>query len=319
MFAGDRFKSPSYRVYGQFFNARVTSGSRTWTAELTWKDPSNAGPGSITTLDEASLRNKLENLDRQRASVMDALSIPRASSLRYVREAAEPTKAEAASNELDAKLLEQMRIDPKTSDAAYFNYCRKLGVKHQARPDFTAPAAVEQSPYTAQETAEINNAWLAHFMTKVHPELLEANHGEYNKSVLLQWHADEGLRAMTTDSLIRAHAECFTLQFFRTPLVGKRGYGNASSVRPYDRSEIERLRQENNELANPQPVQVSPERVKAMAKERVKQFFPQLRPGTREYELKIDEVLLSWARQDTDAGKGNPNLGTRKTVATVSA
>jgi hypothetical protein len=252
---------PTYNAEASHFTATIKAGTFKWTAELEWKEANKfkdplsfnaqsrttgkyAGAKVIHAASEEALRAQLRQIDP---------------SVKFVAATNKKTALGTSITKLsdtDAKMLEQMRIDPDVSDIVYHRACRQFDAPFQKRPDFTvAPAVVEKSPYTNQEQGELNQAFLRIFLDRTHPELKENNHEHYNTDVLIRWHADSGLSILTMASLDRAFQECSALQFFRNSLSGTRTRGQSGSnvVRSYSFDAIQAYRRSDEEEQPAQP------------------------------------------------------------------
>jgi hypothetical protein len=307
---------PTYNAEASHFIAKIKAGLYKWTADITWKEANKfAAPLSFNA--QSRTTGKYAGAKVIHATSEDALRAQLRQLDPSVKFVVEPNKSTALGTPItmsdsDAKMLEEMRVDPDVSDIVYNRACRQFGTPPQKRPDFTvAPAVVEKSlPYSETEIGELNHTFLQIFLRQ-HPELVEAGHGPYNTDVLLSYHRDSGLSVLTLASLDRAFQECQALHFFRTVLSGTRtrGQSDTNVVRSYSFDAVQAYRRSDEEPPAPAPPPPgSPQeaaenaRVLRLAKNQVRQLHPSWNEKSGEFNRSVTEVVRSWAISE------NPNL-----------
>lgn len=268
------------------FKGSITHGTYAWTASLQWKPGYKPGPGSITAITEEKLRVNLRQLDGSVNFYVNANGAPIASA--------------------DEGLLEQMRVDPTVSDAAYRNACNGFKQTPKARPDFNAAAQAattlsRRMPTFAEQLTARQN------FNATHPEIMSGPFATFNASLIDRWLADENLPS-TFATLNQACEELAIGEMFRDNTSGTR---RGRIVKPYDIEVLRKIRRRNDAPAPVRRTAAEHQRgrneeslsIVARARQVVLAEYPEFtpQPGSGESgELRklIDAQLLVWAREE---------------------
>jgi hypothetical protein len=228
----------------------------------------------------------------------------------------------------EAKILEDMRIDPAITYKQYQDACKAFGQKVQQRPDFNAqPAPVATTPvnpYSAETQVAITNEVLRYFFTT--NSLVTAGGrsdlANLNYQKVCNWLRDEGYalpdnnggmtpgKTVTPEVVLVAAQELFQAGMIHNESAGKRGF--KFEIVPYDRARILALRPQQPKAEAPAPARgasrysewvtettVSPYK-KAFAV--IQTQNPQMNTRSGEFQKLVDELLAKQAAVQSRTG-----------------
>jgi hypothetical protein len=302
----DNRKNIQRTADAESFSARITEGTNTVRADISYKPKFKIGPPSVTARDMDALMDVLHQQD---------------ATVRFYKTGSDAGTLSAK----DAAALEAMRTDPKVTDVQHRSAARNFGVKPQVR-NLQATTANTSLPKSAPSLVESVTAWTN--FEREHNELFAGVFAAANLKAIEQWFSDEPGAQWNAANLATCYRELKALNVFRTANVLTRGMnGDLQIVHPYSRERILALRNQqataqrtaapagmseadtaawNTVVQNhpgvpvgsPRFRQLCSQQVLAWAKESVLETDPSLAASDKRGELRaaIDKQLFAWAR-----------------------
>ena len=254
------------------YTARITPGSYSWTATISYKPGWKVGPPSVTAKDSDTLMGELTRLD---------------SAVKFYK-TGNDTGALSAK---DSAALEAMRTDLSVSDVRYRSACRAFGQKPQPRPTQAATTTAAQQPLVPFYVQ--GAAWGA-FM-QAHGELFVGVFAEQNAATISQYLTDFQLQSDAA-SLDQAYRELKAANCFRDARTLSRDLkGSLSIVQPYSHDRIVAMRcQQVAAQQNAAPSNLS--EVDASAWNYVAQNHPGVLVGSPAFKQLCSQQVLAWAK-----------------------
>jgi hypothetical protein len=253
------------------FTARITEGTSTVRADITYKKSYKIGPPSITTSTMDQLMDALAKQDR---------------TVKFYK-----TGSDAGTlNAKDATALENLRTDLSVSDVRYRSACRAFGQKPQPRPTQATTLAAQ----TAVPSLMSSAAALADF-EREHGELFQPPYGHMNLHAIEAWFVDEGAQ-WTAANLAKCYAELKSFGCFRDARTLSRDMnGSMRIVRNYDRAAIVVARRQQV-LAQQNAAPSNLSEVDAFAWNYVVQNHPGVPVGSQAFKQLCSQQVLAWAK-----------------------